>query len=190
MQLTWEKNVLKNPNIKLIGIGDWAKSNNPKEQLKTLGLGSCVALYALNPRKHFAIMAHVVLPDSSIDKEKAEIKPGYFADTAVDLLIREAVGNDRGKDFHALEWFIIGGANIVSKEEECVFNIGKRNGLSIKKKLFLSGIAVQDEVLGGNISRTTWVEVASGEIFVQTPGQKPECVFKGTTVWVSRRCWW
>lgn len=72
-----------------VGIGEYAASNTPGEVIKTLGLGSCVAVILLAPKHKAVGLVHIALPDSSINKARAENKPGTFADTGIPLLLKE-----------------------------------------------------------------------------------------------------
>ncbi len=150
----------------LVGIGEIGISDNPEHIIKTMALGSCVAIVFLAPKIRTVGLAHVALPDSSIGKDRAKDLPGYFADTAISFLINEfkKLGVHKSSD---LIIKIAGGANIM--DHEGVFNIGKRNVLAIRKLLWKHHLGARAEDVGGNFSRTVWVEVNSGKVFVSSP---------------------
>ena len=54
------------------------------------------------------------------------------------------------------------------------FDISKRNVLAIKKYLWKNQLGTVAEEVGGEISRTVCVSVASGEVVVSSGGKKWE----------------
>ena len=108
----------------VIGIGEYAVSNQTEDILKTFALGSCVALTVYCPEKKVLGMVHIALPDSKIDVEAGRNKPGHFADTAVPLLL-DIFSSQYGCDKYGLVFNMYGGSN--SKQTNDIFQIGKRN---------------------------------------------------------------
>ena len=156
-------------NTIILGIGDLGATNTPGTALKTLALGSCVALLMLDPQTRTVGMCHVALPDSGINGDRAEEMPGYFADTAVPALLEKIrhlgyKGNGRG-----LIIKLVGGAKVMDPSN--TFNIGKRNVLALKKKLWAMGMGVIAEDVGGNISRTVTVDVDTGQVVISSAGR-------------------
>lgn len=110
-------------------MGDIVITNQPQAVIKTFALGSCVAVIFYSPQFKLAGMAHVALPDSNVNPQRAKQKPGYYADTAIFYLIQELKRSGIKKNSQI--WIkLIGGANILDKNHK--FNIGKRNILAIK----------------------------------------------------------
>jgi chemotaxis protein CheD len=72
--------------VMTLGVGDLGVANDPGTVIKTLALGSCVAVLFLNPKTGIVGMAHVALPESKINNSKAQEKPGYFADSSIPTL--------------------------------------------------------------------------------------------------------
>ncbi len=150
-----------------IGVGDLAASKDAGSVLKTMALGSCIAIIMLDPTKKAIGMAHIALPDSSIDRVKALGQPGYFADTGVTSLLTkmgELGCHPAGQGFIIK---LIGGANIL--DTSGVFNIGKRNLLSVRKILWQLKLAAAAEDTGGDISRTVHVYQDTGKIMISCP---------------------
>ena len=155
-------------NTIMVGVGGFAVSNRAGVVIKTMALGSCVGVMVVSPSKKVVGMVHVALPDSNISRDKAESLPGYFADTGIQALFKELEKhgiNGRGD----LVIKLAGGANVM---DPCGhFNICKRNILSIRKHLWQNRLAPRAEDVGGSFSRTVWVEVDSGKIFLSSPGR-------------------
>lgn len=153
----------------ILGVGDYGASNNPGDEVKTFALGSCVSLILLDPKTRTVGMAHIALPDSSINKAKAGEKPGYFADTAIPALLDEMAKfgcNKRGKGMVVK---LCGGANVMDTND--TFQIGKRNALAIKKGLWSYGMGAVSEDLGKNFSRTVAISVETGQVTLSSPGR-------------------
>lgn len=153
----------------VLGIGDLGASNTPGGVVKTFALGSCVGVVMLDPKSRTVGMAHVALPDSRINPEKMKERPGYFADTAVPLLLKEMVRLGAPAGGRGMIVKLAGGASIMDPND--TFNIGKRNVLAIKKALWALGMGAMAEDVGGNYSRTLAVAVNTGEIVISCPGR-------------------
>ena len=155
----------------LLGIGEYGASKTPGDEVKTLALGSCIAVILLDPRTRMVGMVHVALPDSKIATpgELARL-PGRFADTGLQALIAHM--KSLGMQSHkGLIVKLVGGAMIMDPNN--TFNIGKRNALAIKKYLWELGLGARKEDIGGTISRTVSVFVDTGKVIIKSPG-KPD----------------
>lgn len=150
----------------LVGIGEYAVSNKPGDVIKTLALGSCVAIVFNAPKLKAVAMAHVALPDSSIGSERSLKLPAYFADSAIPVLIEEfkKLGISKSSD---LQIKLTGGATIM--DPNGTFNIGKRNVLAIRKILWKYRLGARKEDIGKDFSRTVKIEVDTGKVTVSSP---------------------
>ncbi len=153
----------------ILGVGDYGASNTPGDDVKTFALGSCVSVIFLDPKTRTVGMAHVALPDSSINKAKATEKPGYFADTAIPALLALMSKFGCDKRGRGLVVKLCGGANVMDTND--TFQIGKRNALAIKKALWAYGMGAVSEDLGGNFSRTVTISVSAGQVILSSPGK-------------------
>jgi len=152
----------------MIGIGGFTVSNTPGNVIKTMALGSCVSVITYLPGQKISGMIHIALPDSQVNDKQAKKLPGYFADTGLRLLfqkLKQRSSNGIARTVIKL----VGGAQVMDANN--VFNIGKRNILSIKKILWKNGLGAIAEDIGGSYSRTVWTEVNSGKVFISSPGR-------------------
>ena len=149
-----------------VGIAEAEVSNNPNCGLVTHALGSCVAVAIHDPQAKVAGLLHILLPDSSIDREKAKTKPYMYADTGIPALFRAAYA--KGADKKRITVRLIGGAQVM--DAGGVFNIGKLNHVACRKILWAAGVLVHGEEVGGNVSRSVTLEVASGKLRWKTGG--------------------
>lgn len=151
-------------SVLTVGIGEWAVSSNQEDTIKTYALGSCLAVIIFDSKLGIAGMIHIALPDSTIDPEKAALKPGYFADTGLPLMIEEM--KKKGALRAHIHVKLAGGASIM--DDKGIFDIGKRNILAAKKILWKSSLGAIAEDTGGNSSRTVTVKVADAETTISS----------------------
>src|SRR5690242_20477210 len=74
----------------VVGIGDCQVSADSSDELVTYALGSCVGVVIHDSVVNVGGLFHLLLPDSSLDPEKARINPFTFADSGIPLLFRRA----------------------------------------------------------------------------------------------------
>src|ERR1700712_5727529 len=77
-------------SLQVVGIGDCKVSNDPEDVLVTHALGSCIAVIIHDPVAKVAGLLHYMLPESSLDPEKAAARPFVYADTGIPLLFHKA----------------------------------------------------------------------------------------------------
>lgn len=148
----------------VLGLGDLGVSKTPGDTLKTYALGSCIAVIMFDPVLKAAGMIHVVLPNASIAPEKVQKQPGYFADTGIAALMEKM--KHLGSSGRVLIK-LAGGAQIADPHHQ--FNVGKRNALAVKKSLWALRLGTLAEDLGGSVSRTVAVDVATGKTIISNP---------------------
>lgn len=158
-------------SIVTLGIGEYGVVNQPGDIIKTHALGSCVAIIILDPATRTIGMAHIALPESKVHPARAEKLPGYFADTAVPMLLERLKEVGAGGNLQKLIVKLTGGANVMDKNN--TFNIGKRNVLAIKKELWRHRMGARAEDVGGTLSRTVTVKMDDGKVVVTSPGREP-----------------
>lgn len=149
----------------VVGIGDCQVTGEPVE-LVTFALGSCIAVVIWDPLAKVGGMLHFMLPDSSVDcAALGRANPFRYADTGTPLLFRKAY--ERGAEKRRLQVRLAGGANVV--DDGGVFNIGRRNHAAVRKILWKAGVLVHGEDVGGSMSRTVRLDVATGRCTVSEP---------------------
>ena len=151
-----------------VGVGDYAASKTPGAVVRTLALGSCVAVMLLDPKQKAVGLLHVALPDSSINKKRMEERPGMFADSGIPKLLEEM----KKLGYNGSNQLIVklaGGASIMDPNH--TFNIGKRNVLGIRKKLWQYKLGAIGEDVGGDLSRNVSIEVNTGRVIISSRGR-------------------
>ncbi len=152
----------------IVGVADMKVSNNIKESIITYSLGSCIGLVIYDPVVKVGGILHYMLPESSIDKDKAAARPYMFADSGIPRLFKTAYKLGAVKQRMII--YAAGGAEIL--DQKGFFNIGKRNYMALKKMFFKNNVMINKQDVGGNKNRTVRIEIASGDIYVKTSGAK------------------
>jgi len=163
----------------VVRVADCQISKDPEGALVTYALGSCIAVAIHDAAAGVAGLLHLMLPESGIDRAKAQANPYMFADTGIPMLFRSAY--EIGAEKRRLTVRLAGGAQVM--DENGVFNIGKRNYLAVRKILWKAGVLVSAEDIGGNVSRTVRLEVGSGKFWLRTAGEAEQEMPLGRTEW-------
>lgn len=166
-------------NLIPVRMGEMAMSSEKRDVLSVVGLGSCVALILIAPKKGAAALAHVVLPERKMTSAR-QVPPGKFADTALPALL-EAFAKFRIKptDLYAI---LVGGATMFGHTKGSkLAGIGDRNIAAVHEVLALNGIGVASEDVGGTSGRSVQVAVDGLEVFVRSGAGEPFAMSGSTT---------
>ncbi len=154
--------------MQVVDIADLAVCNDQKVTLITYSLGSCIGVSIWDPVAHVGGMLHYMLPESALSPEKAKSNPAMFCDTGIPKLFRAAY--ELGAVKSRLIVKVAGGSQLL--DDNGTFNIGKRNYLSLRKIFWKNGVLIEAEDVGGSVSRTVRLEVATGRVTVKTRNQE------------------
>jgi chemotaxis protein CheD len=147
------------PKRIVVGIGEFAVSERAKASIVTHALGSCVAVCLWDPAVKVAALIHVLLPDSRINPERAQVQPGAFADTGIPLLFRTAY--EYGVQKTRCRVRLVGGAAVTGASD---IGVGKRNVLAARNLLWRAGVLIEREAVGGTDARTVTLNVDDGTV--------------------------
>lgn len=147
---------------RIVGIGEYAISDNEEDTIKTFALGSCVAVTVFSPLIKVAGMVHIALPYSVLPNED-KLKPCYYATSAVPFLINK-ICSEFGCLKGELSISIFGGAESLRKDD--IFKIGNRNIEVVRKMLNDLNLVYDHSKIGGRLSRTLEMSVSTGIVKV------------------------
>ncbi len=150
----------------VVGISDCKVTRDEDAVLITYALGSCIAVACYDPASKVAGLLHYMLPEASLDAEKARQNPCMFADTGIARLV-EAIQRAGGVP-RRMKVRLAGGAQVL--DNHGTFQIGKRNYLAARKILWKAGILIAAEAVGGEVARTARIEVATGRMWIREGG--------------------
>jgi len=156
----------------VVGISDLKVSNNPADSMVTYALGSCIAVAVYDPAAKVGGLLHYMLPDSTLDAEKARETPGMFADTCIPLLFKSCYGI--GADKRRMVVKVAGGASIL--DESNFFRIGQKNIMAMRKLFWRNNILIDAEDTGKNFNRTVRLDVGTGRVFIKRAGGPMEAL--------------
>ncbi len=154
----------------IVGVADMKLSNDLKDSIVAYSLGSCIGLVIYDPQARVGGILHYMLPDSSVDKSKAQVNPFMFADTAIPKLFEQS--DNMGADRTRLQIYIAGGAEIMNQAS--LFNIGKNNVMAVEKAFSKNQVSIHKQAVGGSANRTIRLEIATGDVYLKTAGSTEE----------------
>lgn len=157
--------MIKNESVVRVGISDLNTVAAPNT-IRTSGLGSCVGIIIYDLPNKIAGMSHIMLPDSSLTREK-KVNTYKFADTAIPYLIKKLISE--GARRSSLKAKISGGAQMFQfTSTSDVMRIGPRNIEAVKQILIQERIPLISSDVGGNSGRTIEFDPISGMLNVRT----------------------
>ncbi|MBU4304583.1 MAG: chemotaxis protein CheD [Candidatus Omnitrophica bacterium] len=147
-----------------VGMADMKVARSPAI-LTSLGIGSCVGIVLYYPRLKIGGMAHIMLPDIEVVRNKSN--RAKFANTAVPDLLREM--EQMGAEKLMIKAKIMGGAHMFCfAKSSTVFNIGERNVEKVKQILQELRIKIVAEDTGGCYGRSLFFDLDTGLVRVRT----------------------
>lgn len=153
----------------IVGMGDMLTSNDTSATLVTYSLGSCVGVAIYDPVAKVGGLLHAMLPDSTINLERASKRPFMFVDTGLPAMFHAVYALGGLK--HRLIIKLCGGAEFL--DEKKIFRIGQRNVEATLAMLQRNGVQVSGQETGGRESRTVKLNLSNGNFTLDIPGKTP-----------------
>lgn len=154
----------------IVDIADMKVSADPADELVTYSLGSCLGVSIWDPEVRVGGMLHFMLPQASVSPEKARANPAMFGDTGIPALFRAAYELGAVKQRMIVK--VAGGSSLL--DDNGTFNIGKRNYVLLRKIFWKNGVLIDAEDVGGSLSRTMRLSVATGRVTIRNRGREVE----------------
>jgi chemotaxis protein CheD len=140
-----------------VGISEFVVTD-ADTNLKSYGLGSCLAVALHDPAANIGGLAHVMLPSG--DEAGADAtNPGKFADTAIRAMLRRMV--EEGATYTDVEAKIAGGSDMF-EFESFGEGVGNRNVEAARTELEKLGVPLVAEDVGGEKGRTVEFNATDG----------------------------
>jgi chemotaxis protein CheD len=150
----------------VVGISDLRVSNVRMDCLVTYALGSCIAVAVYDPLVKVGGLLHYMLPESTLDSEKAREHPGMFADTGIPLLFKSCYKLGAEKKRMIIK--VAGGARIM--DDMNYFRIGQKNLTALRRIFWKNNVLIDAEDTGENFNRTVRLEIATGKFLIKGLG--------------------
>ena len=144
----------------VVGVGDCRVAVRPVASISTYALGSCVAIVVWDWKVRVGGLLHAMLPDSSIDRTRAQSDPACYVDTGLADLFRRI--EEKGGSRRRLRCCVAGGASMIV--DPAMFEIGKRNCLAVKKAFWKLGLFIDQEDIGGFETRSVRLDLDTGRV--------------------------
>lgn len=151
----------------IVGVADMKVSSDPASVLVTYSLGSCIGIAIYDAVAKVGGMLHFMLPESSLDKNKAEKKPFMFADTGIPKLFKAVY--QLGGSKKRMRVIVTGGSQVM--DQQGFFNIGKRNQMAVRKIFHRNNVIVDYTDVGGSTNRTLRLALKDGKAGLKISGQ-------------------
>lgn len=149
-------------------MAEWKMASAP-QRLKTLGLGSCVAVILHDPLLKLATMAHVMLPYAAMANTPS-VKKGKYADTAIAEMVTAL--HRTGAKPSRLMAKLVGGAQMFTfQSQNQLQSIGTRNVEACVKTLAAYRIPIVLQETGGSSGRTVEFFCEDGAVTIKTVNQ-------------------
>lgn len=163
----------KEATVVRVGISDLNFAKAP-DTIRTTGLGSCVGIVIYDLSKKIAGLAHIMLPDANLTKEK-NFNIYKYANTAIPYLVKQLKNN--GARSYALKAKIAGGAQMFKLSTHSnAMRIGPRNAEAVEETLQQLNIPVVAKDIGGSSGRTIEFDPATGCLNIRTVNQGETCI--------------
>ncbi len=136
-----------------INTGEVKVAGSPT-MLRSVAIGSCVVIAALNFERKIGAMAHIMLPGSA--PENVAEKTRYAADAVDELLNIMTDGQPQRGDIHAC---LVGAGNVLKREDDTICKANIESTMRILKE---KNIPIRASVLGGTKSKSVFMDVENG----------------------------
>lgn len=136
-----------------------------EQTLITIGLGSCVAIALYDGTARVGGLAHTLLPDESMARDRTN--PAKFPASAVALLLAEMTR--LGANVTRIHAKLVGGASMFANLLPAGgINIGDRNVAAARRALERSGIRIVAEDVGSDHGRSVHFHLEDGRVEIRS----------------------
>ena len=133
--------------------------------LMSNGIGSCIAVVALDMEHRIGGIAHVMLAGKAPAKEKLKTK---YASDAIDLLFRKMRVGNAAAD--RIKVFIAGGGNVLKLKDDTVCDANIKSASELLRE---KGLLIVKRSVGGTQRRTVRLDIGGNSVYY-TMGNGPE----------------
>ncbi len=126
--------------------------------LQSKAIGSCLGIAAYDAVKHIGALAHTMLPGSA--PEGKTIKRTKYCADAIDAIISRM--GRLGSRKEEIEVVLVGGGNVLKKEDDTICNENIESALKLLKK---KALKVRTQAVGGIIRRSVSLDVERGIVY-------------------------
>lgn len=145
-----------------VKVADYAVASDG--MITTVGLGSCVAIVLYDSVARVGGLAHVLLPNESMSRDRSN--PAKFPATAVPLVLEQM--SKLGAVATRVRAKIAGGASMFGFSANGGINIGERNVAAVRQALATRRIEIVGEDTGSDYGRSVYFYLTDGRVEVRS----------------------
>ena len=133
--------------------------------LRSLAIGSCIAVAAYDAEARVGALAHIMLPGKA--PEDCPEKTRYAEDAIAEMIGLMVHG---GSDESGIEVCLVGAGNVLQKEDDTICLANTRSTVRIFEE---RNIPIRATALGGTERRSIFLDIGTGRVtFRKGEGQK------------------
>jgi chemotaxis protein CheD len=141
--------------------------------LRSLAIGSCIAVAAYDSRARIGAMAHIMLPGSAPEESS---EANRYAANAIEEMIGMMVKAHSQKS--DIEVCLVGAGNVLQKDDDIIC---QANTESITQLFAAENIPIRATALGGFERKSVFLCVESGNISYRKGGRQEEPLWGAAT---------
>ena len=154
----------------LVGPGQFVVSREPGAVLSTGPLGAGLAVSVYDWEAAAGGVLHALLPNSRLDRYRAEEQPGIFVDTGLAALLEAVRKLGVGRDRFVIclagaGQFLDGGAE---------FDLGGQNRAAVEAVLTGAGLKIKAAAIEGPLNRALRLQISNGDVLVRVFPEEKE----------------
>jgi chemotaxis protein CheD len=153
--------------LRRVEIGGLIATADPEDILISYALGSCLGLAIYDPVARVGGMIHSKVPMTRQARPEIGGGPATCADQGATLLLQALF--DLGARKSRLIVSVAGCGNPV---KSITHDIGQRNYTVARKVLWKNGLFIHAEDVGGEKPRTISLDIATGDVYISSRGEK------------------
>jgi chemotaxis protein CheD len=140
--------------------------------LRSLAIGSCIAIAVRDARQRIAALAHVMLPGTAPATSADKLK--YVADAIDEMISRMTEAGSAQRDIEAC---LVGAGNVLQKEDDMICAANIESTLRVLKE---RKIPIRATDLGGTERKAVFLDVESGSISYRKGDGQEKLLWKPT----------
>ena len=155
----------------VVGLAELAVAG-PGNVLSAYGLGSGLAVVIWDSESKVGGLLHAMLPESGVDRTRAQEYPGMFLDTGIEALLSQALKAGASKE--RLRICLAGGAEVIGSNGKV--DIGGLNLAAAERCLKRLNLTVQAAETGRHSNRSITLHTSTGRLTARVPESRNEIV--------------
>ena len=142
--------------------------------LRSVAIGSCVVVAALDSEKRVGAMTHIMLPGKAPENCLEKTK---YATDAIEKLIEGM--NQQGCKNENIEVCLVGAGNVLQKEDDTICHANIESVISILKDKIIS---IKASILGGTKRKSVMLNIENGSFHYTEGGSCETLLWKADSI--------